>query len=282
MAKSRIRKFRELPLRRAGAPAVHHGRTQLPRAHDRGVLCDGGGRHGTCNEHGGGGAVPVLRPDDGRGADEHGGRAAVRQDRARLRSDGARREGTSRRQPCLCARLPAWRWACASSSCTACWRPLCGFSRAALARDGLSCHRSGGRVVRFSSSEGSSNCPKTGTGVLSSFPSAEGETFRRYSGVPLEAMSAPSLYRQQRVNGSAVPAACRRRRGGGCRWAGRALPPCPRQGAKREKGHRMVPFPLLTPKPSFEPRRPFGCAAKRGLRGARFRASGRFWDAVMP
>ena len=34
---------------------------------------------------------------------------------------------TSRRQPCLCARPPAWRWACASSSCTACWRPLCGF-----------------------------------------------------------------------------------------------------------------------------------------------------------
>ena len=62
------------------------------------------------------------------------------------------------------------------------------------------------------------------------------EIFRRYSGVPLEAMS-------------------------GCRWAGRALPPsggggagvhrrgtpCPRRGAKGGKGTVWFPCPLLPP-----------------------------------
>ena len=72
---------------------MHYGRAQLPRAHDGGVLRDGGGAHGPRQRDRGGGAVPVLRPDDGRGADEHGGRAAVRQDRARLRQHGEGREG---------------------------------------------------------------------------------------------------------------------------------------------------------------------------------------------
>ena len=72
-------------------------------------------------------------------------------------------------------------------------------------------------------------------------------------------------------------AAVRRRRrrahGGGPVFTG---------GNKRGKGHRMVPFPPLdSPKPSFEPLSK-AFAAKRGETRARFRASGRFWDAVMP
>ena len=88
------------------------------------------------------------------------------------------------------------------------------------------------------------------------------------------------FYPQQRVSGSAVPAACRRRRdwlpmgrpGIAAVWrrrcrcspAGYAVPTA---RGKRGQGHRMVPLPPLdSPKPSFAltHRR---CAAKRGLRG---------------
>ena len=78
------------------------------------------------------------------------------------------------------------------------------------------------------------------------------------------------FYPQQRVSGSAVPAACRRRRdwlpmgrlGIAAVWrrrcrcspAGYAVPTA---RGKRGQGHRMVPLPPLdSPKPSFAPRLP--------------------------
>ena len=90
--------------------------------------------------------------------------------------------------------------------------------------------------------------PQTGTGVLSSFPSAEGERFRRSGGLPPQAMS-------------------------GCRWAGRALPPSgggdavPTAGAKGDVGHLRFPMsPLDTPL-TFRWPLSEAFAAKRGLRG---------------
>ena len=93
-------------------------------------------------------------------------------------------------------------------------------------------------------------------------------------------MTPHGFYPRQRVSGSAVPAACRRRRdwlpmgrpGIAAVWrrrcrcspAGYAVPTA---RGKRGQGHRMVPLPPLdSPKPSFAltHRR---CAAKRGLRG---------------
>ena len=80
---------------------------------------------------------------------------------------------------------------------------------------------------------------------------------------------------QQRVSGSAVPAACRRRRdwlpmgrpGIAAVWRRRCRCSPPRR-SKRGQGHHMVPLPPLdSPKPSFAPRHPFGRAAKRGKRG---------------
>ena len=95
---------------------------------------------------------------------------------------------------------------------------------------------------------------------------------------PVEATHPWPLHPQQRVSGSAVPAACRRRRdwlpmgrlGIAAVWrrrcrcspAGYAVPTA---RGKRGQGHRMVPCPL-TPKPSL-------CAAtppsrsERGKRG---------------
>ena len=107
------------------------------------------------------------------------------------------------------------------------------------------------------------------------------EIFRRYSGAAGGGGFTPhGLHPQQRVSGSAVPAACRRRRdwlpmgrlGIAAVWrrrcrcspAGYAVPTA---RGKRGQGHRMVPLPPLdSPKPSFAltHRR---CAAKRGLRG---------------
>ena len=48
-------------------------------------------------------------------------------------------------------------------------------------------------------------------------------------------------------------------------FGGRGLP-CPRRGQKGT-GHRMVSCPLLTPLTFLCAATPFGCAAKRGLRG---------------
>ena len=107
------------------------------------------------------------------------------------------------------------------------------------------------------------------------------EIFRRYSGAAGGGGFTPhGLHPQQRVSGSAVPAACRRRRdwlpmgrpGIAAVWrrrcrcspAGYAVPTA---RGKRGQGHRMVPLPPLdSPKPSFAltHRR---CAAKRELRG---------------
>ena len=97
------------------------------------------------------------------------------------------------------------------------------------------------------------------------------EIFRRYSGAAGGGGFTPhGLHPQQRVSGSAVPAACRRRRdwlpmgrlGIAAVWrrrcrcspAGYAVPTA---RGKRGQGHRMVPLPPLdSPKPSFAPRLP--------------------------
>ena len=56
----------------------------------------------------------------------------------------------------------------------------------------------------------------------------------------------------------------------------------PAAGAKGEKGTAWFPFPLLTP-PNLPLRRDaLRLRGETGVTGARFRASGRFWDAVMP
>ena len=56
----------------------------------------------------------------------------------------------------------------------------------------------------------------------------------------------------------------------------------PAAGAKGEKGTAWFPFPLLTP-PNLPLRRDaLRLRGETGVTGARFRASGRFWDAVRP
>ena len=113
------------------------------------------------------------------------------------------------------------------------------------------------------------------------------EIFRRYSGAAGGGGFTPhGLYPQQRASGSAVPAACRRRRdwlpmgrlGIAAVWrrrcrcspAGYAVPTA---RGKRGHGHRMVPLPPLdSPKPSFAPRLPSVAqrnGEKRGLGSVR-------------
>ena len=97
---------------------------------------------------------------------------------------------------------------------------------------------------------------------LKTLSSAGGRPFRRSSGAPLEARFTPSEgvgSGRLRRPGDAVPTA----------------------GAKGDVGHLRFPMsPLDTPDP------PLSRSAKHsrlnGGTGARFRASGRFWDAVMP
>ena len=83
------------------------------------------------------------------------------------------------------------------------------------------------------------------------------------------------FYPQQRVSGSAVPAACRRRREmaadgqtGHCRLRRPGEPPSG-GGDKRGQGHRMVPLPPLdSPKPSFAPRLPLVAQRNGGYGGS--------------
>ena len=104
----------------------------------------------------------------------------------------------------------------------------------------------------------------------------------------------PLFFPQQRASGSADTAVRRWRRktpylrarrmaacgGRECRCSPAGMPPSG-GGDKRGQGHHMVPLPPLdSPKPSFAPRRP-SVARRNGGTGARFRASGRFRDAVM-
>ena len=89
---------------------------------------------------------------------------------------------------------------------------------------------------------------KTSAEALFFFTLSRGETFRRYSGSPLEAKSALS---QGAKSG-------RLRRPGGVG--------AHRQGQKGT-GHHMVSCPLLTPLTFLCAATPFGRAAKRGLRG---------------
>ena len=119
------------------------------------------------------------------------------------------------------------------------------------------------------------------------------------------------FYPQQRVSGSAVPAACRRRRvrpslgrgifamtwlciaaarrrGCRCSPAGYAVPTArgdcrrPAAGAKGGKGTKWFPCPLLTPPNPPLRRDSLRSRSETGVTGARFRASGSFWEAVMP
>ena len=109
------------------------------------------------------------------------------------------------------------------------------------------------------------------------------EIFRRYSGAAGGGGFTPhGLYPQQRMSGSAVPAACRRRRDWlpmgrpgiaavwrrRCRCSPARMPPSG-GGDKRGQGNHMVPLPPLdSPKPSFAPRRPSVARRNGGNRGS--------------
>ena len=71
------------------------------------------------------------------------------------------------------------------------------------------------------------------------------------------------------------------RRQGECRCSP-AGTPCPRRGAKGGKGTIWFPCPLLTPPNPPLRRDSLRSRSETGETEARFRASGRFWDAVMP
>ena len=112
--------------------------------------------------------------------------------------------------------------------------------------------------------------------------------FRRYSGAAGGSGFTPhGLYPQQRVSGSAVPAACRRRRerpsrdGGYSPWHGVALPPpggggMPPSGGGDKRGQETM-FGVLSPfVPAGEHRhpRPPKAATVHALRGRKVASTG--------
>ena len=96
-----------------------------------------------------------------------------------------------------------------------------------------------------------------------SFPSAEGERFRRSGGLPPQAMSAPLLLpsaegkRFRRYSGSPLEARFTPSEGVRRSRLRRQGVSVPTDRGKRGKGHRWFPFPPLdSPNLSFKPRRP--------------------------
>ena len=141
-----------------------------------------------------------------------------------------------------------------------------------------------------SSAEGrpsaSGGAPPEAKKRLFPFPSAEGRPSADPAAQPVEANQAlpgPGIFAM-----TWLCIAAARRRGCRCSPAGYAVPTArrdcrrPAAGTKGGKGTKWFPFPLLTP-PNLPLRRDaLRLRGETGVTGARFRASGSFWEAVMP